>query len=375
MQTEYLSLLLMNDTWDIVNVPKGTNVIGCKWVFKTKRDARGNIIRFKARLVAKGYNQKEGIDYFETFSPVTRYSTLRVLFALAAYEGWELEQSDVTTAFLNAELDEEVYMEQPVPFQERFGEGVCRLRKGLYGLKQANRNWNLKINDWLLQFGFDRSQVDPCLYVYRDGVKVLILALYVDDMTYASNCIVLIGRFKKEIADSFKLTHEGDLHFILGMEVIRDRMVRMLQVKQERYIKDVLKRFDMMDCAISMTPAEPGLKLTTEMCPTEYADKEVMKSRPYRELVGSLLYLSVCTRPDITQAVSVLTRYVANPGEQHWIAAKKVLRYLKGTIDVGLSYGLEHETTRLFAYADSDWGMDLDTRRSTSGVLVMPEWQ
>ncbi|CAL9135764.1 unnamed protein product, partial [Musa textilis] len=203
--------------------------VGCKWVFKTKRDSTGNIERYKARLVAKGFSQKEGIDYNETFSPVSRKDSLRIVMALVAHYDLELHQIDVKTAFLNGDLDEEIYMEQPEGFIEKGKESwACKLKKSIYGLKQASRQWYIKFHDTITSFGFKENVVDQCIYLKISGSKFIILVLYVDDILLASSDLGLLHETKIFLNKNFKMVDMNEAAYVIGIEIFRDRSQGLL---------------------------------------------------------------------------------------------------------------------------------------------------
>lgn len=213
-----------NNVWELTELPKGLKQVGCKWVFKTKRDSKGNIERYKAILVAKGYTQKDGIDYKETFSPVFKKESLRIIMAMEAHFNLELHQMDVKTAFLNGDLEEEVYMDQPEGFITSEKENmVCKLRKSIYGLKQASRQWYIKFNDTIKSYGFVENIIDRCLYMKVSGSKFIILVLYVDDILLIANDKSLLFDVKKFLSKSFEMKDMGDASYVIGIEIFRDR--------------------------------------------------------------------------------------------------------------------------------------------------------
>uniref|UniRef100_A0A2N9IH71 Integrase catalytic domain-containing protein n=1 Tax=Fagus sylvatica TaxID=28930 RepID=A0A2N9IH71_FAGSY len=317
---------------DVVDLPEGFKTVGCKWVFKTKRDCNGNIERHKARLVAKGFTQKGGVDYKETFSPVSKKDSLRIIMALVAHFDLELHQMDVKTAFLNGNLDEEVYMDQPEGFLIKGKEHmVCKLKKSIYGLKQASRQWYLKFNDTITSFGFKENTVDRCIYLKVNGSKFIFLVLYVDDILLASNDLGLLSETKRFLSMNFEMKDMGEATYVIGIEIFRDRSHGLLGLSQKGYIDKVLERFHMAECAATPAPICKGDKFSEKDCPQNALEKKRMENIPYASVVGSLMYAQTCTRPDISFAVGMLGRYQSNPGMEHWKAAKKVLRYLKGT--------------------------------------------
>ncbi|CAJ2666407.1 unnamed protein product [Trifolium pratense] len=360
-----------NNVWDLVELPNGMKAIGCKWVFKTKRDSLGSIERYKARLVAKGFTQKEGIDYTETFSPVSKKDSLRVILALVAHFDLELHQMDVKTAFLNGDLEEEVYMKQPEGFFSNDGEHfVCKLKKSIYGLKQASRQWYLKFHGIISSFGFVENPMDQCIYQKVSGSKTCFLILYVDDILLASNDNGLLHEVKQFLSKNFDMKDMGEASYVIGIKIHRDRHRGVLGLSQETYINKVLERFRMQNCSPSVAPIVKGDKFNLNQCPKNDFEREQMKNIPYASVVGSLMYAQVCTRPDIAFAVGILGRYQSNPGMDHWKAAKKVLRYLQGTKDNMLMYR-QTDNLDVIGYSDSDLAGCVDSRKSTSGYIFM----
>ena len=360
-----------NQVWEVVQLPPGHKPVGCKWVFKTKRDCKGNIERHKARLVAKGFNQKEGIDYTETFSPVSRKDSLRIIMALVAHYDLELHQMDVKTAFLNGDLEEEVYMSQPEGFIiEGQADMVCKLKKSIYGLKQASRQWYLKFHEIITHFDFKENIVDPCIYLKISGSKFIFLVLYVDDILLASSDLGLLHATKDYLFKNFEMTDMGEASYVIGIEIFRDRSLGVLGLSQKVYIDKVLERFGMMTCSSSPVPLHKGDKLDLTQCPQNELERNEMEKYPYASLVGSLMYAQVCTRPDISHAVGMLGRFQSNPGIAHWKAAKKVLRYLKGTRNYMLTYR-KSSHLQVTGYSDSDFAGCPDTRLCTLGYLYL----
>ena len=360
-----------NDVWDLVELPKGVKPIGCKWIFKTKRDSKGNIERYKARLVAKGFTQKEGIDYKETFSPVSSKDSFRTIMALVAHLDLELHQMDVKTAFLNGDIDETIYMVQP----ENFVSGdpksmVCKLKKSIYGLKQASRQWYHKFHQVITSYGFEVNMVDDCVYHKFSGSKLIFLILYVDDILLASSDIGLLHDTKKFLTKNFEMKDLGDASFVLGIQILRDRSRGILGLSQKSYIEKVLDRFGMKNCASGDTPVAKGDKFSLSQCPKNKLEIKEMEKIPYASAIGSLMYAQVCTRPDIAFIVGVLGRYLSNPGVDHWKAAKRVMRYLKRTKDYMLTYR-RSDRLEIIGYTDSDFAGCQDSKRSTSGYVYM----
>ncbi|CAL9026013.1 unnamed protein product, partial [Prunus brigantina] len=366
-----LKSMKQNEVWDLVELPEGCKQVGCKWVFKTKCDSNGNIERYKARLVAKGFTQKEGIDYKETFSPVSKKDSLRIIMALVAHYDLELHQMDVKTAFLNGSLEEEVYMDQPEGFSLKGKEHmVCKLKKSIYGLKQASRQWYLKFNDIVISFGFKENIVDRCIYLKVSGSKFMFLILYVDDILLASSDLGLLHETKKFLSKNFEMKDMGEASYVIGIEIFRDRSRGIVGLSQKAYIERVLERFGMENCSPSVAPIQKGDKFSLMQCPQNELESKRMESIPYASAVGSLMYAQTCTRPDISFAVGMLGRYQSNPGIDHWKAAKKVMRYLQGTKDYMLTFR-RSDNLEVIGYSDSDFGGCVDTRRSTFGYLFL----
>ena len=370
---EEMDSLHKNGTWDLCQLPKGRRALTAKWIYKRKEGIPGvEAARWKARLVVRGCNQKEGVDYNEVFSPVVRHTSIRVLLSFVAMHDLELEQLDVKTAFLHGDLEEEIYMKQPEGFVVSGKEHmVCRLKKSLYGLKQAPRQWYKRFDTFMVGHGYTRSKFDNCVYFrqYGNGSFIYLL-LYVDDMLIASKDRSLISKLKSQLCEEFEMKDLGAAKKILGMEIQRDRKGGRLFLSQGRYLEKVLDRFNMQNCKPVSTPSAAHYKLSAGCCPTSEEDIESMSHVPYSSAVGSLMYAMVCTRPDLAYAVSVVSRYMHNPGKDHWEAVKWILRYVKGTVGKGLVFDKSKAATcNVVGFVDSDYAGDLDRRRSTSGYV------
>ena len=357
-------------TYELVELPSGRKLVDCKWVFKVKTNADGEIERYKARLVAKGFSQVEGIDYTETFAPVAKYGSIRCVLAIAAQLDLEIHQMDVKTAFLNGELEEEIYMRQPPGYtSEQTKDKVWKLKKGLYGLKQAPRMWWIKLDSYLQSIGFTRGTADHSIYVQRSDQELVILTVYVDDLLIISNKMSAVERTKRELKRKFEMSDMGEAHYILGIRITRDRAMRKVYLSQEKYVKNILKKFGMEDCKPISTPLEVNQGLSKSMSPQTARDREYMATIPYRQAVGSLMHAMIGTRLDICYAVGAVSQFMSDPGKEHWTAVKRILRYLQGTQDYQLELsGSDNSTTVvLHGYCDADWGSNPDNRRSVSG--------
>ncbi|KAL7278120.1 hypothetical protein ACG7TL_008091 [Trametes sanguinea] len=362
--------LVENQTFELVQLPPGRKAIGSRWVFRVKRNADGSIERYKGRLVAKGFSQRPGFDYNETFAPTPKWASIRAILALAALEDLELESVDISSAYLNGELKEEVYMKQPEGFEEKSPDWVWRLRKSLYGLKQAGRCWHEKLHEVLTKLGFDRLVCEHSVWVYlRDGVRIII-PVFVDDITIASKSKDSIQRVKDELRAHFKLRDLGPTSWLLGVKIECDRAKRSLSISQRQYALDILERYGFANCDPVGTPMDPGLRLSADMGPSTPSAAREMQDVPYGQAVGSLFYLAVATRPDIARTVGNLARFSKNPGMAHWKAVKHLFRYIKGTLDYKLTYSPSSSDELFTSYTDADHAGCPDTGRSTSGYVI-----
>lgn len=348
-----------NEVWDLVQLPRDKKVIGSKWVFKKKFDENGKVTQHKARLVAQGFTQVFGQDYDEIFSPVVRFESVRTICALAVQHNFFLHQMDVNAAFLNGKLEEEIYVKQPEGYEVKGKEDyVCKLNKSLYGLKQSPRCWNAELKEFFFQIGFRQLASDQCLFTTSEGEKV-ILAVYVDDIILAAKSLKKLNEIKLLISKKYEVKDLGELKNFLGVKVTQDE--KKIFLSQEFYIDGILDKFSMKDCKPVDNPCTPGEKLIRSTEDDEPFDKKI-----YQSAVGSLLYLSIKTRPDISYAVSTVAKFSDNPNQQHWKSVKRIFRYLKGTISYGLKYEGEKSGV-LTGFSDADYAGDLDDRKSVSG--------
>lgn len=371
MKDEMLSLE-KNNTWVLVNKPKGAKVIDCKWIYKVKEgDPKDDSVRFKARLVAKGFNQREGIDYNEIFSPVVKYTSIRILLSIVSQYDFELEQLDVKTAFLHGNLDEKIFMSQPKGFEQKGKENwVCYLKKSLYGLKQAPRQWYIRFDTFIKSLDFNRSEYDPCFYYKgKGGPNSYYLLLYVDDMLLAGYDANEIKNIKQRLKQEFEMKDLGCAKRILGMEIKRNRSNQTLFLTQQTYILKMLTRFSMNEAKVVTLPLASHFKFSVEQCPKSEFERSRMDKIPYANAIGSVMYVMVCTRPDLAFAISTLSRYMSNPGEYHWEALKWLLKYLKGTSDLGLMFCKGETEIQLKGFVDSDFAGNCDNRKSTSAYV------
>ncbi|KAG8484776.1 hypothetical protein CXB51_021144 [Gossypium anomalum] len=355
-----MDMIQKNQTWDLVERPE-KKVIGVRWVFRAKFNADGSLNKHKARLVVKGYSQQYGVDFEVTFAPVARLDTIKLLFALAAQKKWQIHQLDVKSAFLNGFLKEEIYIEQPDGFQVKGQEDkVYRLKKALYGLKQAPRAWYDRVDASLSKLGFEKSLSEPTLYVKKSKDKtLLIVSIYVDDLLVTGSNDVLVNEFKAQMQEVFDMTDLGVMTYFLGMEV--NQTNRGIFISQHAFSLKILDKFSMQNCKPVSTPIAQGEKLSS------IGDHVRVDEKEYRSLVGCLLYLTA-TRPDLIHAVSLLARFMHCCNVLHFRAAKRVLRYIKGTLRLGMLFKKENEL-KLIGYSDSDWAGCIDDMKSTSGYF------
>lgn len=359
--------LISNKTWELAELPMGKKALHNKWVYRVKEEHDGSK-RYKARLVAKGFQQKEGIDYTDIFSPVVKLTTIRTVLSIIAAEDLHLEQLDVKTAFLHGDLEEEIYMQQPEGFSVEGKEKlVCKLKKSLYGLKQAPRQWYKKFDGFMQTNGYFRCNADHCCYFKRFQSSYIILLLYVDDMLVAGSDMGEIRKLKKQLSSEFDMKDLGAAKQILGMRISRNKLKGTLQLSQAEYIERILKRFSMSNAKSVRTPLASHFRLTKEQTPKTEEERNFMAKVPYASAIGSLMYAMVCTRPDIAHAVGAVSRFMTNPGKQHWEAVKWILRYLRGTSDRCLCF--RKGELRLQGFVDSDFAGEVDNRRSTTGYI------
>ncbi|KAK1643043.1 hypothetical protein QYE76_060848 [Lolium multiflorum] len=360
-----------NKVWTLVDLPDSRKAVENKWIFKRKTDADGNITVYKARLVAKGFRQIQGVDYDETFSPVAKLKSVRILLAIAAFFDYEIWQMDVKTAFLNGDIEEELYMVQPKGFVDpKNADKVCKLQRSIYGLKQASRSWNRRFDKVIKDFGFIQCHGEACIYKKVSGSSVAFLILYVDDILLIGNDIELLSSVKGYLNNSFSMKDLGEASYILGIKIYRDRSRRLIGLSQSTYLDKILKKFRMDESKKGFLPMLPGKVLSKTQGPATAEERERMSQIPYASAVGSIMYAMLCTRPDIAHAVSLTSRYQSDPGMEHWTAVKNILKYLKRTKDMFLCYGGDQELV-VTSYTDASWNTDPDDSKSQSGYVFI----
>ncbi|KAJ0802818.1 putative RNA-directed DNA polymerase [Helianthus annuus] len=355
-----LKSLEEHKTWSLVELPHDQQAIGLKWVFRVKMDASGEIKKYKARIVAKGYAQEYGINYEETFAPVARFETIRMILSLAAQQKWAIFQLDVKSAFLNGPLQEEVYVTQPPGFEVKGEEHkVYRLHKALYGLKQSPRAWYECINSYLNDNSYVRLTSEPTVYTKKtDEGNIIIICIYVDDIIYTSSSQQLIEEFRMKMIQEFDMTDLGKLAYFLGLEI--SQTVNGVFVSQKKYAIDLLKKFGMWGCKGVVTPMNKGEKL-------QGSDSGKVNGTEFRSLVGGLLYLTH-TRPELAFAVGFIARYMQCPTSIHYGAARRILRYVSATLEYGIWYE-GGAAVKVIGYSDSDWARSDEDRKSISAYV------
>ncbi|KAJ9536773.1 hypothetical protein OSB04_un000077 [Centaurea solstitialis] len=335
-----------NQVWELTDLPQHCKAVGRKWVFKKKTDMDGNVHTFKARLVAKGFTQTHGIDYDETFSPV----------AMLNLSEWKVNRRRLygtTKGF-----------EDP-----KNPNKVCRLLKSIYGLKQASRSWNLHFDERIKEFGFTKSEFEPCVYTKFSGSIVTFLVLYVDDILLIGNDIPTLQSVKSWLSKCFQMKDLGEAAYILGIKIYRNRSRRLIGLSQSTYIDKILKKFRMDESKKGFIPMQHGIVLSKTQCPVSSQDQDKMKSVPYASAIGSIMYAMLCTRPDVAYSVSVTSRYQQNPGEPHWVAVKNILKYLRRTKEMFLVFGGSEDEISVTGYSDASFQTDRDDFRSQSGYV------
>ncbi|GJR10394.1 zinc finger, CCHC-type containing protein [Tanacetum coccineum] len=357
MQEELLQFKLQ-EVWVLCDLPEGKRVIGTKWVFRNKRDERGTIIKNKARLVAQGYRQEEGVDYDEVFAPVARIEAIRLFLAFASFMGFIVYQMDVKSAFLYGNITEEVYVKQPPGFEDpAHPNKVYRVVKALYGLHQAPRAWYERLSTFLLKHGYRRGAIDKTLFIKKDRRDIMLVQVYVDDIIFGSTKSSMVKDFEDLMQKEFKMSSMGELTFFLGLQVKQSNGGIFLS--QDKYVKDILNKFDFRTIKPASTPIEAHKSLGKD---EEGEDVDV---HLYRSMIGCLMYLTA-SRPDIMFAVCLCARFQVTPKVSHLHAVKRIFRYLKHQPNLGLWYPKD-SPFHLEAFSDSDYAGDNHDRRSTSG--------
>ncbi|GJR61351.1 putative ribonuclease H-like domain-containing protein [Tanacetum coccineum] len=356
MQEELLQFKLQK-VWTLVDLPKGKRAIGTKWVYRNKKDERGIVVRNKARLVAQGYTQEEGIDYDEVFAPVARIEAIRLFLAYASFMGFIVYQMDVKSAFLYGTIEEEVYVCQPPGFEDpQFPDKVYKVEKALYGLHQAPRAWYETLSTYLIENGFRRGTIDKTLFIKKDKGDILLVQVYVDDIIFGSTKKSLCDEFEQMMHKKFQMSSMGELTFFLGLQVQQKK--DGIFISQDKYVVDILKKFDFITVKTTSTPTETNKALIKD------EEAENVDVHLYRSMIGSLMYLTA-SRPDIMFAVCACARFQVTPKTSHLHAVKRIFRYLKGQPKLGLWYPRDSPFD-LEAFSDSDYAGQTIVANSTT---------
>nr|GFA54216.1 retrovirus-related Pol polyprotein from transposon TNT 1-94 [Tanacetum cinerariifolium]GFB21182.1 retrovirus-related Pol polyprotein from transposon TNT 1-94 [Tanacetum cinerariifolium] len=357
--TEELHQFDRLNVWELVDRPLCTNVINLKWIWKNKRDEENIVIRNKSRLVAKGYAQKEVVDFEESFIPVARLEAVRLFIVYPAHKSFTVYQMDVKTTFLYGPQKEEVYVNQPDGFVDPYHlDKVYRLKKALYGLKQAPRAWYDELSKFLLSKGFSKGSIDPTLLITKHRGDILLVQIYVDDIIFGSTNPNLSKRFEKLMHSKFEMSMMGELKFFLGIQI--HQFPRGIFINQAKYAQEILKKHGMTSCDSIGTP------MATKHLDADLSGTPVDQTK-YRSKVRALMYLTA-SRPYIMHATCYCARYQAQPTEKYLTVVKRIFRYLKDTIHMGLWYPKD-TGFELTAFSDSDHAGYLDSRKSTSGGI------
>lgn len=353
--------LRSNQTWCLVDKPIGVNIVSCRWIFTIKSNELGEPVRYKARLVARGFSQQYLHDYEETFAPVARITTFRLILAFANQNNLLIHHMDVKTAFLNGILKEDIYMEVPNGIVSKPNQ-ICKLNKALYGLKQASRCWYERFDHVIKNIGFESSKVDPCLYILNKNNidENVYIILHVDDLLLITKCIKNMQYYKNCLMKSFEMTDLQEIKLFLGIRIERNK--DKISLDQSTYLQNVLNRYSMSDCNSSKSPFSSKLNYTALNSDTHY-------DAPCKNVIGCLMYAMLCTRPDLCAPISILSRYQSKNNEELWKCLKHLLRYVKGTIHLKLTFHKCDYHRLITGFADSDWGGDELDRKSTTGYL------
>ena len=370
MKTE-METLKAKHTWDLVKAPPGANVMGSRWVYVIKWDGEGNRIKDKVRLVGKGYTQQLGVDYNETWVAVTRLESVRMTAAIAARHNLKLWRLDFVGAYLNSVTKEDIYMKQPEGFVEPgFEDYVCKLIHTIYGTMQGGHDWYETLKATYDKLGYTTSRADPCVRFKKENGNYTISDTYTDDTFGASNNDEEIKKRKDEIGKEWDVKDVGENEYFLGMRVQQDLEKGTIRLTQRPYWEHVINRFSLEGLTPRNTPLPTGIILDNDMSPKTDSEKKEMDDKPYRSLLGCVMWGQLATRPDLSFAVSLLSLFQSNPGKDHWSALLHVVGYIKNTLDYGLTYTRDSDLSPT-AFVDADYGGCRDTRRSTSGYVFM----
>ena len=370
---EEIESLLKNETWSFKTLPPSRTTVKNKWVFRIKVKSDGTIERFKARLIAKGFSQTHGMDYTETFAPTARAESICIILSIVGVEGLFMIQFDMKTTYLNSTIEKLIFMNLPIGFEDYFyihfsgchGK-VCRILKGLYGLKQSTRGWNKTFSNFLKEYARIQSTADPCIF-YSTQAPRLILTLWVDDGLVMCRDQSLLCKMISHLKTKFEVT-VGDADVHIGMHINRDLPNHRLFVDQQHFTETLLVKYGFHNVNIVSTPSNPHVHLSSP--PPDDCDS-MIPNFPYQEIVGSLLYLATHSRPNIAQAVSVVAQYATNFLEVHCTGVKRIIKYLCGTTNYAICYAsISTRNQVLLVYTDADYAGDLNDHKSQNGCIL-----
>lgn len=362
---EELNLIDGLGTFELAELPPGRKAILSKWVFRIKHDAPGTITRYKDRLIACGYTQIPGVDFFKTYAPVAHIESFHILLALAAHFDWEIVQLDVKNAFLNGKLDEEIYMKPPKGFSLPEKEHLYwRLLRTLYCLKQSSYIWYLRLLTGMLKLGYQPLLSDACIFMRispnRKNISIIRVHMDEDDMGLFCNSVEEREHAKAELKKEFPINDLGEPELLLGLKITHNCEKQTITISQTHYIDSLLKKFGMMDANPASTPLAYSTTLSKQMSSKTQEEIDAMKDVPYQVVVGSLMYTAICTCPDISHAVGLVSQFSMCYEPQHWTAVKHILRYLKGTRDYCLTFGGSSLQPALTTFSDADYAQNPD---------------
>lgn len=367
MKQEY-ETIIKNGTWKLVDLPPDANLIGTRWLYRVKKTENGSL-KYKARLVAQGCSQKPGVDYDEIFSPVAKFATLRILFALATLLDLQTGHIDFDSAYLQGELDKEVYVRQPQGFIRPGNERlVCLLHKALYGLKQSGRKWNIKLHNLLTALGLKQSVFDLCLYYDLSIKQIFLVAVWVDDVFVFYNTQASFDFFLRKLQEEYSVKNLGEIKNCLGISVTRDRVNGRITLSQPDYVSKVVQQYNLEQAEPSTLPMEPGVELYPDLSQKTPEEIEKLSKIPYQNAIGAVMYLLQCTRPDIAFPVSLLSRFCTTYSNAHWKCLKKVICYLKGTSNLGITFSRDG-CRELIGSCDASYASDKTDYKSMTGYI------
>jgi hypothetical protein len=354
-----------HSVWTLVDRPPDIKPMQNRWTFANKYDISGRLVGRKARLVAKGFTQIPGVDYFETYASVVRYESLRMNLAIAAANNMEAWQVDYVGAYLNANNQAPTYMEEPEGYKTDQGK-VCRVTKALYGTMDGATNWFEALDEEMTELGYYQSKADPSVRSRHADGEVTITSTYTDDVTGISSTTAGAELAREELGWKYEVKDLGEASLVLGIRIDRNRDAGTITISQRAYLERVLARYGMAECNPRPTPLPLGVELTKGQAPSTEVDRHFMKDKPYREVLGSVMYAQIATRPDLSYAVSTLSKFSSNPGKPHWTALMHVLQYIKGTLDYKITYGGPGNSSLTpYGHVDADYGGD-----KAQGVLA-----